>query len=174
LKDWIVQNLSDPDDYERFDFEGEIDPALSFQENVNLLHEKFPGAFRDNQPERTAPKQLIMPEWLIVKVEKKEKACTFRPRALEYGQKYYLVPNRFRGLKDAKVVIRILEVETIENPNALSDEEARWTGLRNREELYYWFKKWYSKKYPPDGRTAIKYRNWFCLADDEIQFISER
>lgn len=165
LRDWASQNMPEPHDYERIDFSGEIDGSLSFDENVSLLREKFPGIFRERANARTAPKQLIMPQWLIAKVETKEKACTYRPKSLNSGESYYLVPNRFQGQSKARVVVRITEVESIEDPADLTDEQARWTGLKDLAELFFWFKKWYSKRYPPDGKAAIRYRNWFVIEE---------
>jgi hypothetical protein len=162
LREWAVQNASDSDTYIKIDFSGEIDASLSFEENVKLLQEKFPGTFQSVEL-RTAPKQLIMPQWLINKVENQEKACTYRPKSLKPGDCYYLVPTRFQGRNKAKIVVRVVEVEAVEDPKMLTDEEARWTGLQSKDELFYWFKKWYSKRYPPDGRSAIKFRNWFVV-----------
>jgi hypothetical protein len=162
LREWAAQNLSDSDAYIKIDFSGEIDASLSFEENIKLLKEKFPGTFQSVLL-RTAPKQLIMPQWLISKVENREKACTYRPKSLNAGDSYYLVPTRFQGRNKAKVVVRVVEVEAVDDPQELTDEEAQWTGLQSRAELFYWFKKWYSKRYPPDGKTAIKFRNWFVV-----------
>jgi hypothetical protein len=163
VRNWAIQNLADPADYDKIDLAVEIDAGLSFDENVRSLQEKFPGAFRSEEERRIAPKQLIMPGWLIAKVENREKACTFRPKALNIGDSYYLVPNRFQGQSKARVVVRIVEVEKIEDPQELTDEEARWTGLADKNELFSWFKKWYAKRYPPDGVSAIKFRNWFYV-----------
>lgn len=166
LRDWVAENLLDPADSEKVDLDSEIDAMLSFDENVRLLREKFPGTFRSDRSERSAPKQLIMPEWLIEKVERKEKACTYRPKALSIGESYYLVPNRFQGQSKARIVVRIVDVEKIEDADELTDEQVRWTGLENRNELFTWFKKWYAKRYPPDGKSAIKFRNWFVVHEE--------
>jgi hypothetical protein len=166
ISEWVSENLIDPEDSKKIDFAVEVDASLSFDENVAMLQEKFPGAFRTGlNDRRNAPKQLIMPEWLISKVETNEKGCTFRPKALNVGESYYLVPNRFQGQSKARIVVRIVDVEKVEDPEKLSEEDVRRTGLRDKDELFYWFNKWYAKRYPPDGKSAIKFRNSFVIQD---------
>lgn len=152
-KRWIAESVI-PDVFSRVDWDSEIDPTLSFNENVSLLLTRFPEAFRSDAVDAyyKRVKQIVFISPLIEKILRGEIQCTYRTTP-KHG--YYIIHSRFvkAHLKEPQCVIEVYKTEQID-PNKLTEEDAQLAGL-TRGEIIRWFHQWYRKNLPP------MWRNWF-------------
>lgn len=153
-KRWIAESVI-PDVFSRVDWDCEIDPCLSFNENVSLLLARFPEAFRVDAVDAyyNRVKQIVFISPLIEKILRGEIQCTYRTTP-KHGY-YYVIHSRFvkAHLKEPYCVIEVYKTEQID-PNNLTEEDARLAGL-TRSEILRWFHQWYGKNLP------LMWRNWF-------------
>ena len=153
-KKWIAESVV-ADVFSRVDWDSEIDPTLSFNENVSLLLAKFPEAFRVEAVDAyyNRVKQIVFIAPLIEKILRGEIQCTYRTTP-KHGY-YYVIHSRFvkAHLKEPQCVIEVYKTEQID-PYKLSEEDAQLAGL-TRSEILSWFHQWYGKNLP------LMWRNWF-------------
>jgi hypothetical protein len=157
IKAWASENLLSPTYLAKLDLDAEIDSKLNFGENIRLLEQKFPSLWSSSKEEK--PRQMVLVKRLIEPLLNQEKICTYRPYQM-HG-KYYLVSSRFDQMEGAKAIIEVLKVEEICDPDRITDEEARWAGVKDRKELFELFEKWY----PERGKKAMRYRNFLQVIE---------
>jgi len=111
-KRWIAKSVvSAADVFSRVDWDGEIDPCLSFNENVSLLLTRFPEAFRVDAVDAyyNRVKQIVFIAPLIEKILRGEIQCTYRTTP-KHGY-YYVIHSRFvkAHLKEPRCVIEVYD-----------------------------------------------------------------
>ncbi len=157
-----VKNSAAPDAYSRIDWDTEIDSALSFNENINLLLEKFPEAWRETSVKEyyLHIKQIIFVTPLIEKMLRGEIQCTYRTTP-KHGY-YYVLHSRFTKthLKNPVCIIEVYKTEPVD-PRLLTDQEARYAGVDTGEDIRALFRRWYGELLPNP-----MWRNWFHLKEN--------
>ncbi len=157
-KAWIQDSVQ-PDVCDKIDWDSEIDPTLSRNENINLLLEKFPEAFEsaaiDSYYNRV--KQIVFIPLLVEKILADKVHCTYRTTP-KHGF-YYVMHSRFikAHLKTPRCVIEVEKTEQV-NPYDLTEQDAAYAGLTLKE-ILDWFRKWYGEPLP------LMWRNWFKVKE---------
>ncbi|GBC75254.1 hypothetical protein HRbin06_00570 [archaeon HR06] len=146
---WIKKNISDYELLSKIDFRSEYDPKLTFNENITLLKEKYPGIWKGEE-ERI--KRIVFLDFIIQKILNFEVKVTYR-KTPKYGL-YYVVNNRFKG--KPVCLIEFYHTEAVD-PYKLTDDDAKLAGIDTAEEIIKLFKKWYKEPLP------TMWRNWFRL-----------
>jgi len=150
FKRWVKGNLSEPDIFDKIDWDTLVDRSLSFEEAVNEIRRQLPSIWVDTEQVGKRIKKIVFIKPLIEKIKLGEVQVTYRNRP-KTGV-YYVVSNRFKG-EEPEVFIEFYKNEVVD-VDKLTDEEAQLAGVETADELRKLLFKWY-------GKGATIYRNWF-------------
>lgn len=153
LEKWITDNIANPEDKDKVDFQ-ELGSDLTLQESIEMLLHVYPTlwtkrAFNDQY---NRLKQIVFVAQLIEKIKKGQVQVTYR-RTPKHGL-YYGISNRFKPVREPRLVIEVERSEEV-NPYELSDSEANLAGVESANLIREMFMKWYGNPIPR------LYRNWF-------------
>ena len=150
FKRWIKDNLSEPDVFDKIDWDVLVDRSLSFEEAVDEIRSLLPSIWVTTEDSGMRIKKIVFIKPLIEKIKLSEVQVTYRNKP-KTGV-YYVVSNRFRGEKP-EIFIEFYKNEVVD-VDKLSDKEAQLAGVDTAEDLRRLLRKWY-------GKDARIYRNWF-------------
>ena len=162
-KMWLEKSVL-PDTFDKIDWQSEIDGALSFNENVNILLERFPLAFREEAVLQFSNrmKQIVFIPKLIEGIVGGYITCTYR-KTPKHGR-YYVVKSRFvhTDKQMPRCVIEVYRTEEVD-PYELKDVDS-WPSIGpdgTAEALRDLFRKWYGEPLPK------MWRNWFHVVKED-------
>jgi len=150
FKRWVKENLSEPDIFDKIDWDMLVDRSLSFEEAVNEIRRQLPSIWVDTEQAGERIKKIVFLKPLIEKIKLGEVQVTYRNKP-KTGV-YYVVSNRFKG-EEPEVFIEFYKNEVVD-VDKLTDREAQLAGVETADELRRLLIKWY-------GKGATIYRNWF-------------
>ncbi|MEM1995129.1 MAG: hypothetical protein QXW32_06665 [Nitrososphaerales archaeon] len=150
FKRWIKENLCEPDDYDKIDWEALVDRSLSFEEAADEIRRLLPSIWLDKEQGEKKIKKIVFIKPLIEKIKNGEVQATYRNKP-KTGL-HYVVSNRFKD-EEPKIFIEFYRSEEVD-VNKLTDEEAQLAGVETAKKLKALLAKWY-------GKDAKIYRNWF-------------
>ena len=151
FKRWIKDNLSEPDVFDKIDWDVLVDRSLSFEEAVDEIRSLLPSIWVTTEDSGMRIKKIVFIKPLIEKIKLSEVQVTYRNKP-KTGV-YYVVSNRFREEKP-EIFIEFYKNEVVD-VDKLSDKEAQLAGVDTAEDLRASSpRKWY-------GKDARIYRNWF-------------
>lgn len=148
FKKWVKENLSEPDLYDRIDWDALVDRSLSFEEAADEVRRFLPSIWTYADQRRI--KKIVFVKPLIEKIKNGEVQVTYRNRR-KTGL-HYVVSNRFKE-EDPEVFIEFYRSEVVD-VRKLTDMDAQLAGVKTAKKLKALLSKWY-------GKDATIYRNWF-------------